>query len=345
MHSINYQDIILKSKEKNLSQGMNQILVEITSQCNKNCDFCYNNFSSGGSYQEITIYDLRVIVHFAKANGIQNIVLSGGEPLLHSRFFEIVNILKDEDINVTVITNGMLLDEDMVAFLSFANCRIKCTLESMNDITRVLPFIEKKEYLKMTVINHIYHRQSTNGFREMIDYVQTNYKIVSDINFAFDMGRTCIDENVIQKMLEIAIWAIEKKITGNYSLIGHYISIPLENYFTFKSLRCFNCSICHQIKIDINGNVFPCPYFTQKANTIGNIYKSFELDETKKNGYIETLYTRIDENSSCSCCKWKLFCGGGCLTSMEITKERVTYDCLLNQSIYEYLNDKYKLYP
>src|SRR6266702_3999096 len=43
------------------------------------------------------------------ALGVRQVVLTGGEPLLHSRFQELCALLKECDVRVTLLTTGLLL--------------------------------------------------------------------------------------------------------------------------------------------------------------------------------------------------------------------------------------------
>ena len=53
----------------------------------------------------------------AKPLGLQSVKLTGGEPMLHPQFREIVEYIESENIGMIMETNGTLIDDDMAEFL------------------------------------------------------------------------------------------------------------------------------------------------------------------------------------------------------------------------------------
>jgi hypothetical protein len=93
-------------------------VVDILRGCNCRCENCYNNeMSKIKSLEEIKA-ELRVIL---ASRHVKTVSISGGEPLLHPRILEIVSYLHNEvHVSVSLLTNGMLFDEDTAAKLSAA---------------------------------------------------------------------------------------------------------------------------------------------------------------------------------------------------------------------------------
>lgn len=107
--------IINSLKESNRKAGY----LQITRKCNNNCIFCSNPKFE----KEISISEISDIIKEYKALNINEILLTGGEPTTHSQLFKIINLLKNNKINVKIITNGINLeDEDFVKKID--NCNI-----------------------------------------------------------------------------------------------------------------------------------------------------------------------------------------------------------------------------
>jgi MoaA/NifB/PqqE/SkfB family radical SAM enzyme len=47
-----------------------------------------------------------------RALGVRRVVLSGGEALMHSRLWELCDVLRDADISISILTTGLLLARD-----------------------------------------------------------------------------------------------------------------------------------------------------------------------------------------------------------------------------------------
>lgn len=80
---------------------------EIIQTCPNNCKFC----SSCASMDKKEIIDFetfkKVINHFMKLGGIQELSISGGEPFLHPDIFNIIMYAKSFNIRVVLYTSGI----------------------------------------------------------------------------------------------------------------------------------------------------------------------------------------------------------------------------------------------
>lgn len=87
---------------------------EITTACNLKCSFCHRaNF-------ENEFYDYQNIeqtIGLLKEHAITNVIISGGEPLLHPHFFDIVKRLREEKFEIDVCSNGVLFDDNKLVTL------------------------------------------------------------------------------------------------------------------------------------------------------------------------------------------------------------------------------------
>ncbi len=82
-----------------------RVYFQITHQCNINCDYCFIKAS-----KEALSVPKKLITDFAKyfaEKGLMEVRLTGGEPLLHPDFVEILDRFKDEGIYCSIATNGL----------------------------------------------------------------------------------------------------------------------------------------------------------------------------------------------------------------------------------------------
>lgn len=88
--------------------------------CNEQCRFCPCSESSVGipslTYEEICGSISRAI----KEKGVENILLSGGEPTIHPEFFRILEFINDCDVNISLLTNALKLADDTFAERMFS---------------------------------------------------------------------------------------------------------------------------------------------------------------------------------------------------------------------------------
>lgn len=86
---------------------------EVTQSCNHACLHCYNVWKNASPYpagQLPTAETLQMLDLFLQESGAELCTLSGGEPLLRSDIFEIVDFLVERGRAINLITNGTLLD-------------------------------------------------------------------------------------------------------------------------------------------------------------------------------------------------------------------------------------------
>lgn len=109
--------------------------VELLSNCNYYCPFCYKNANSKGILiSDKTIFAINKIIK----NNVHNILLTGGEPTLHPNYLKYIDIFS-EYARVYIITNGSLI------YLHDSN-----TLKKLDHIQFSIYGCNDEEYKKMT---------------------------------------------------------------------------------------------------------------------------------------------------------------------------------------------------
>lgn len=93
----------------------------VTNGCNLACRHCWitpafvNGKPSPGYCLDLDL--LKLAVREGKTLGLHNAKLTGGEPVLHPRFLEIVDYLSAENIKLNMETNGTLIDANLAKHL------------------------------------------------------------------------------------------------------------------------------------------------------------------------------------------------------------------------------------
>jgi radical SAM protein with 4Fe4S-binding SPASM domain len=98
------------------------ISIEITSQCNLACRYCYNPWKRPGHSSPVkNSYPkaMKLLKHLFKIAEIDHVTFTGGEPFLAERFAEIVLYTRLKKKTITLISNGNIAsDEDYKTMLS-----------------------------------------------------------------------------------------------------------------------------------------------------------------------------------------------------------------------------------
>ncbi len=76
--------------------------VQLTTRCNLNCTHCLMDCYG----KDISIKTIKKIISFAKAYNNSCLAFTGGEPTMHPKFSEIMQILAKNGLKFTMVTNG-----------------------------------------------------------------------------------------------------------------------------------------------------------------------------------------------------------------------------------------------
>ncbi len=88
--------------------------LQITDACNLRCKHCYINSTRPHELSQKQIQDL--LKEFSDMQGLR-VLITGGEPLIHSHFEEINEMLPDYFLRKVLFTNGILLTQDLLKIL------------------------------------------------------------------------------------------------------------------------------------------------------------------------------------------------------------------------------------
>lgn len=327
----------LKSLIHKYSKEINVLYLNLSTSCNLNCTYCFinknpkaTNINGNMSYEvaQIAIKQFKeCIPNIEEAQ----IVLFGGEPLLNSDICNVVSYIREQlsNIKITVVTNGTLLDKDIIEFFAFNNVGIGISIngpKSINDLNRV--FVDKSE--------------------SVYDNLVTKLKELNDMGVSYSLSSTVTsalmnipDNSIIEWLQEMGVknvfwnlyhyyeysddWSIFYKRMSDFVL---RMNLKLEeagisdekirnhlDFFFNKNFKFQNCAAVglNQVNITPSGDVFICQAdLKTKEFRIGNIFEKSISDLINDNSvdWWEKLYT-VDR-LECLECEALYVCGGGC---------------------------------
>jgi len=85
------------------------MILLLNKRCNLKCDFC-----DLWHYTDMMPFEsAATIVRRAPAAGVKTLVITGGEPFVHPRIFELIELARNLELGVNITTNGTLLVKDL----------------------------------------------------------------------------------------------------------------------------------------------------------------------------------------------------------------------------------------
>lgn len=260
------------------------VTVELTDKCNYFCKHCYRSSAPSRSmtlpFKAITSF----LGDFSKNGGVV-VELTGGEPMLHPDFFEIVKWCNERFSLVGVLTNGYYLQEEAVKKLlpyretMIINLSLDSHREDYHDNFRGKAGAYKRTVNAMRLLsgNKFFFRVSMSVTAENFFEVEDTIKLAKELgasaftfNPVFNVGRgedtpapRITDPEEAKKYI-----AYE---AGLYKKYSGFISILDETQQS--ALKKSNCGLLSKtITISPDGTIRACVMF-DNALEIGNINK------------------------------------------------------------------------
>jgi len=86
--------------------------IELTKRCNLRCLYCY---AAPGEKQkdELSFEELKNTIDEARGLGLRTLTLTGGEPLLDEKYFDIATYAHECGLSVLLFTNGILITKEV----------------------------------------------------------------------------------------------------------------------------------------------------------------------------------------------------------------------------------------
>lgn len=128
-----------------------EIIIEINTECNQSCYFCYNRGFNDKKNQMDT-QKIKSVIKEASDLGIEAVRISGGEPLLKKELADILKYIKDSNLKAILNTNGTLIKNNL-EILEFVDLFMISfhSPKKTKEIIEMVELIGKKEFFLSTV--------------------------------------------------------------------------------------------------------------------------------------------------------------------------------------------------
>ena len=232
----------------------NYLRISVTCECNSYCIYCKPTDIKNYNKDLLTTEELEYLVNIFVSSGIENVRLTGGEPLLRSDLIDIIkkisNINEIKDLSLT--TNGILLKDFAFNLKEAGLKRLNISLNSLN----------KETFYKITGLNLLDNVLS--GIRDAYDTgfnpIKINSVILKNINEdeIINLASLTLNNNILVRFIEYSPLNKSMPSFNDLGVINDEVKNRLEKEFG---------QLCEDKNIKING---PARYYKIK-NSLGNI--------------------------------------------------------------------------
>ena len=296
--------------------------LHLTNKCNLRCPHCYME-SGTALLDELTTDEIKKLCDNFKTYGGTNVSLTGGEPTSRSDFLEIAEYISSIGMKVSVFTNGISWDEDMVDRFSRLNVEgVQISIDGYDEISnstvrgkgvfkRALNtidlFVKYHIYVKIAVTAPydiiIDHQKEYISFSKALIEKYGNESIEINFSYFFMPGRELLPDRIsaIKDKYYKLVDEVVKSVYGEFE----------EEAFVSNLTDCIQDS---------------CGYGGLNVMANGDFYFCDRIPDVKKSGNIRSMsFSRIFELMKiaeqagiithfkpCRDCELRFICGGGC---------------------------------
>ncbi len=323
------------------------LCINIAHDCNLRCKYCFAGQGGYGQWRMLMSFDVaRRAVDFLLAHSGHRkhceLDFFGGEPLLNwpvvKQTVEYVRRQErkhDKKIKMSLTTNGMLLDEEKVKYLTDNHISLILSLDGrkeMHDYMR--PGVHGEGTYDQILKNLKYCISWRNGEEYYVrgTFTRRNMDFTADVEDMIDHGFPAVsmepvvgDENEDYSITEADL----PRVKAEYDKLAKFFIKREEEkrpffFFHFnmdlwrgpclpKRLR--GCGAGHEyLAVVPNGDIYPCHQFVGRDGyVIGNVYDGLKNMQMMKDFRANHVFSK----SECIDCWAKFFCSGGCHANNE----------------------------
>ncbi len=313
------------------ANSFRSLAIEITKKCNLRCAHCYLP-AGDAAEDELTTEEIKDLMKSAKELGAKSVSIGGGEPLMRPDYIDIIKYALSLDLLVALGTNGTLIDDEIAETLSKLPIKIQISLDgvrkethdrirgngSFESAVRGLDNLIEKGMGKDIVIAFTPTRINVEDVPELIEFALGKGIPVIQFPPLASSGRAKARWDELRLSDDKRLWFWDfiskrsKELKGKLDLLAECFSLDINN-----PGNPYRCSIGSQLRIAPNGDIYPCQCFHFGSEyCIGNVKKQSleEIVNSKKlREIIKTCFARPSKIDKCRECRWRNFCGAGCM--------------------------------
>lgn len=267
--------------------------LQLTKRCNLCCKHCYL-----GRAENIEIplkKAIEVVKEFERMQGLK-LLVSGGEPLLYSKFKDFNEFLKGAKLRRVLITNGITLSDIDCKLLNFDEVQVSVDgLEWSHDKLR-----------------------GKGTFKKTLNGIERARKAGIQVSIATMITSLNINEfgemNKLFRKLKVKSWGIDQPCLSGF--LNEHPDLLVKPEIAARAMRYsfgggYHGSdgnyICghHLLTIAPHGAVAKCGFYLDEP--YGNIH-----EEPLEKIWARAVHWRVSELKDCKVCRFLEACAGGC---------------------------------
>ncbi|MBR4320478.1 MAG: radical SAM protein [Oscillospiraceae bacterium] len=301
-------------------------LLQLTERCNLHCVHCFVSSNDKGIDMDYEEIEKKIVPNFIK-HKVKKVTLTGGEPLVYPKLYEVVQLLCRNDIDVSICTNASLITNTFLEKIKvFKNVHFNVSLDGFSHTSHGRFRGNENPFLYDTIINNI---KMLGQFHLLNGILVTpnTFSCIDEYKKICEFAKNCNAKYVLMNPLSqfgrgelSSDFAMsEEDMCQLKSAVQQYESPEMEIiYIRFPNTEKKPLSKCHAgeiLYIFSNGDIAYCPYmafaakdtisqYPYKNFIMGNIFSdTFDWDTDIENYQFLINYKDICKNCTDEKCK------------------------------------------
>lgn len=312
------EKMIKKLDDDEITISIKDIEFKLTNKCNLRCLHCAEG-SDIGKENELNTEEVKKILNKIFKMNIENLVLTGGEPLIRNDIKLLLPYIRDNfKGTVNLMTNGILIDREMASILKKCVNAVSISIDGYDE--KSTEFIRGKGVYKKII-------QAVNCLKEVgfnkdtlsLSMTSTKQNFNHDDDF-YALCRRLDVTGIVREFSALGRGFVNYKNIGfkDYSSFNSISNEDLEDIRENLECKIFCRAGISKININQFGDIQPCLLMGSEKYKFGNMLTEDPEEIFDSEKYIKFINDKIrisivDYKSKCKECTVRYFCMGNCL--------------------------------
>lgn len=324
----------------------------ITGKCNDNCRHCFNAADNERLQSEFTWDEAQRLIDEAARCGINAFTITGGEPMLHPHFLDILRAIHARGMYVEELnTNGHFLTAEILDEMAAIGCRplMKISFDGVghHDWLRGREGAEADALraMRLCLERGFRVKAQTNVHRLNVDSMLPTARLLNEMGVhEMRIIRTTESPRWVQNAGDACL-PVAEYFDRMLSFLRHFLCMnalivvdiwqlvcvfPHEKTYRPHPIECGegayrdSLPVCRgnrgMVAVAADGELYPCHQFSgwyvRNGLRLGNVKRNGLSVNLRSGDYLREVCTTVRElaahNEKCAACPWFKYCCGGC---------------------------------
>jgi molybdenum cofactor biosynthesis protein A len=278
----------------NFGRNHNYLRISLIEKCNLRCTYCMpaEGILLSPKKDLMMADEIYVIAKTFVKNGVNKIRLTGGEPLLRKDFTEIITQLSSLETEISITTNGILIDKYLAVLKHLNVKKINLSLDTLvaskfQTITLRNQFEKVIDNLHLLLNNDFKIKINVvliKGFNdnEIVDFIKLTQFLPLSIRFIefmpfagneWDKSKMVTQDEILNQVQNHFSASEIKKLEDDTNFTAREFKIKnyLGSFGIISSITNPFCDSCNRIRLTANGKIKNCLFSNVETDLLSDL--------------------------------------------------------------------------